>query len=195
VRVRDVTRRDHVASIDRAVDAGLDPNLRGFATRIPESRHYREPCRGSCDPGPSDAEIAHAAHHARVRLRGVRGPAIPGSPEKDGGGTSVAPVASHAAVAGPSPGTVVHLDVPQGGDPREHVYEGVVLARDDPRAWRATVAFPVTAGLPDADDVRTHVVRCLESGLLRDRVPVLWSHGVVYWERADRLLEGPIPGR
>ena len=61
-------------------------------------------------------------------------------------------------------------------------WKGVVLASDDPRAWRGTIAFPGELGDPPAEKVRAHVAWCHEQGLLSD-VPVAWEFGKVYWER------------
>ncbi len=52
-------------------------------------------------------------------------------------------------------------------------HKGIVLALDDPRAWRDSAAFP--RNLPTQEECTKHVQKCLEMGLLKDTVPVLWS--------------------
>ena len=91
-----------------------------------------------------------------------------------------------------APGDVVHAPsrVPYGG-PGPTPYRGVVLARDDPRAWADTVAFPVPD--PDPVVVRAPVARCLERGVLGDRIPVAWSFGITRWEHPQSLVPGPPP--
>jgi len=56
-------------------------------------------------------------------------------------------------------------------------HKGIVLAIDDPRAWRNTLAFPEASypNGPPQELVTTHVERCLKDGLLDDKVPVLWT--------------------
>lgn len=68
---------------------------------------------------------------------------------------------------------------------------GIVLQRDDPRAWAGSIAFP--GPHPNRAKVKTHVERCLAEDLLRS-VPVLWAcprrEGVemkVWWERPESL--------
>lgn len=61
-------------------------------------------------------------------------------------------------------------------------HAGTVLAPHDPLAWRGSLKF-LGPELPDADEVRRHVAKCREQGLLADgRVPVLWDFGAVYWD-------------
>lgn len=67
-------------------------------------------------------------------------------------------------------------------------WKGVVLAIDDPLAWRGSIAF---GDDPLPEQVAEHVRFCQARGLLQNTVPVLWDFGTesrVYWERADRLL-------
>jgi len=70
-------------------------------------------------------------------------------------------------------------------------YRGVLLARNDPRAWAFTLFSPNGEPLPD--EIDRHVQRCLAEGLLADVVPVLWDfreHGQhVHWEQ----LAGVVP--
>lgn len=68
-------------------------------------------------------------------------------------------------------------------------HKGIVLALDDPRAWKDSLAFP---GLtypdgPPQDLVTAHVEKCREQGLLSDGTPVLWQwfdepKQVVMWD-------------
>lgn len=61
----------------------------------------------------------------------------------------------------------------------EHV--GTVLAKDDPRAWAGSLAFPEAS--PDASAVAAHVARCEARGYLSDaKQPVLWDFGKLYWD-------------
>ena len=55
----------------------------------------------------------------------------------------------------------------------EPPHKGVVLALDDPRAWRDTLAFPQR--VPTQEECTAHVQKCLDDGLLKGDVPVLWT--------------------
>jgi hypothetical protein len=60
-------------------------------------------------------------------------------------------------------------------------HQGTVLARDDPRAWAGTLAFPEEK--PDPEAVQAHVKR--HTPRLNDKHPVLWdtfSEPRVYWD-------------
>lgn len=69
-------------------------------------------------------------------------------------------------------------------------WKGVVLALDDPRAWKGTMAFPGKRA-PSRKKVQAHVTWCREQGLLTRSVPVLWNFGEhgqeVHWECATQL--------
>lgn len=59
---------------------------------------------------------------------------------------------------------------------------GTVLAKDDPRAWAGSLAFPEAS--PDPQAVRAHVARCESRGDLSDATqPVAWDFGRIYWDR------------
>lgn len=63
-------------------------------------------------------------------------------------------------------------------------WSGEVLALDDPRAWKGSIAFHGT-DLPDAGAVSAHVASLRLRGLLSNTVPVLWDFGTyarVWWE-------------
>lgn len=68
-------------------------------------------------------------------------------------------------------------------------YRGTVVAKDDPRAWARTLAFPQDR--PDPAAVAAHVRRCEELyGPDRDVCPVLYvwdGEEVVMWERESAL--------
>lgn len=51
-------------------------------------------------------------------------------------------------------------------------HKGVILALDDPRAWKDTIAFPNR--LPEQAEVTKHVEWCLSQQLLQGSVPVLY---------------------
>lgn len=59
---------------------------------------------------------------------------------------------------------------------------GIALAKDDPRAWIARVAFPMSsvAHPPSRKDVSAHVAWCDSQGLLQHKQPVLWPWGVMW---------------
>ncbi len=61
-------------------------------------------------------------------------------------------------------------------------WSGVVLAVDDPRAWKGTIAFGHVEGLPAQEAVTKHVAWCESEGLMGESVPVAWEFGKVYWE-------------
>jgi hypothetical protein len=70
----------------------------------------------------------------------------------------------------------------------EHV--GTVLAEDDPKGWKGSLAFP--EGEPSREAVRAHIqrYRALWPELaVHDaaRAVVAWDFGKVYFERADAL--------
>ncbi len=77
----------------------------------------------------------------------------------------------------PVPGTRVRCAYRMGG---EYDHVGVVLALDDVRAWRGSIAFDTDA--PCTRAVAAHVAWCLSQGLLRESVPVLYAFGV-RWDR------------
>ena len=54
--------------LDKLVDQLDDPNLRGFARRIPESKHYRAPPKGSPADVPSKAEVQRHLEAARMQV-------------------------------------------------------------------------------------------------------------------------------
>lgn len=66
-------------------------------------------------------------------------------------------------------------------------WAGVVLAKDDPRAWTGTLAFRST---PTREQVQAHIAGLGPDGL-KSVTPVLWDfgpHGLkVYWEKTDSL--------
>lgn len=55
-------------------------------------------------------------------------------------------------------------------------HKGIVLALDDPRAWRGSLAFPRNP--PTQEECTAHVQSCLDRGLLFNNVPVLWQSSV-----------------
>ena len=65
-------------------------------------------------------------------------------------------------------------------------HTGEILSIRDPRAWAGSLAFPVE--FPDPEKVDAWVKECLTQGYLRDRVPVLWSFGKIYWENITSLI-------
>ena len=81
----------------------------------------------------------------------------------------------------PAPGTEVGCEYRW---PYDHAHpdcwqkphKGVVLALDDPRAWRNSLAFPATMypDGPPQDKLTAHVEKCLSNGLLTSHVPVLY---------------------
>ena len=77
--------------------------------------------------------------------------------------------------------------IPPYGPP----WGGVLLAVDDPRAWKGTIAFPCLNGEPlDIEMVRVHIAKCAERGDIITDVPVLWnfkSYSRVFWEKVDSL--------
>jgi hypothetical protein len=58
-------------------------------------------------------------------------------------------------------------------------HRGTVLALDDKRAWRNTLAFGERVSQKHAT---LHVKQLLEQGYLTDKVPVLWDFGKILWE-------------
>lgn len=67
---------------------------------------------------------------------------------------------------------------------------GVVMAVDEPEAWRGTIAF---AGddLPSRAAVREHLDVLANAGISVSAVPVLWLHAgktEVYWLRPESLV-------
>lgn len=69
-------------------------------------------------------------------------------------------------------------------------HKGVVLALDDPRAWRGSIAFP--RNVPTQEECTAHVQSCLDRGLLMKNIPVLWQSSVdpeqfMQWDAADKL--------
>lgn len=73
-------------------------------------------------------------------------------------------------------------------------HKGVILAKDDPRAWFDTIAYP-SSRYPDGPnqaEVSTWVNQCLAEGWLVGRVPVLWTCSMtgqkfVQWEDCEKL--------
>lgn len=68
-------------------------------------------------------------------------------------------------------------------------HKGTVLALDDPRAWKESVAFP--RGVPTQEQCTKHVESCLERGLLIETVPVLWVSSLngeefIQWDKKLR---------
>ena len=59
----------------------------------------------------------------------------------------------------------------------EHDHVGTVLAPTDPRAWANTLAFPDRT--PEQWEVAEKFLR---SNQPKDKVPVLWDFGRIYWE-------------
>lgn len=57
-------------------------------------------------------------------------------------------------------------------------HKGIVLALDDPRAWRNSLAFPRQT--PTQEECTAHVQSCLDRGLLTKNVPVLWTWNDVH---------------
>jgi hypothetical protein len=70
-----------------------------------------------------------------------------------------------------APGTPVRCDYRDGN-------RGIVLARNDARAWANTLAFPTDS--PDPDAVSAHVAQCTFGD---DKHPVLYPFGV-RWDRS-----------
>lgn len=71
-----------------------------------------------------------------------------------------------------------------GGKP----WAGILLDKDDPRAWAKTIAFPTER--PNREKVKAHVAKIIAQGLLSDVVPVLWDFGDckrVWWETLKNL--------
>lgn len=71
-------------------------------------------------------------------------------------------------------------------------WAGTVLAKDDPRVWKGTIAFPGKRA-PSAAKVKEHVEWCLAQGLLANEVPVLWHFDGkggprVYWEKVEKVV-------
>jgi hypothetical protein len=70
-------------------------------------------------------------------------------------------------------------------------WKGKVLARDDPRAWENTLAFP--GRRPTKREVKKHLNELKKMGhkLGSDSTPVLWDFGKdgrkVYWENTKKL--------
>jgi hypothetical protein len=72
-------------------------------------------------------------------------------------------------------------------DTTKHEHVGTVLAKDDPRAWAGTLAFPESD--PDPAAVKAHVEKCERR---REDVcgvpgpsaqqPVKWDFGRIYWD-------------
>lgn len=71
-------------------------------------------------------------------------------------------------------------------------WKGVVLAFNDKRAWEKSVAFGSPADSLSQADIDLHVKWCLDQGLLRNSVPVLWDFNPtprVYWTNPVNLVE------
>jgi len=102
------------------------------------------------------------------------------------------PLAPELVPHGLPVGITVGTSVGNGRIPYGHAHpdcwgrpwQGVVLALDDVEAWTNTLAFD---GKPSQEDVTAHVRQCLAQGLLRNKVPVKWEFGKVYWERPETL--------
>jgi hypothetical protein len=66
---------------------------------------------------------------------------------------------------------------------------GILLPRNEPRAWAKTLAFADDP--PSQAAVDRHVQWCLGQGLLRDSVPVQWSLAsgvVIRWQSIASLV-------
>lgn len=64
-------------------------------------------------------------------------------------------------------------------------WKGVVLDRDDPRAWAESVAFPTKR--PNRQQVKAHVAA---HPTLANKLPVLWNFGTykkIFWESVENL--------
>lgn len=86
-----------------------------------------------------------------------------------------------------APGTLVGSDRRPFGDGSHaggRPWSGVVLARDDPRAWRGTL-YAGRRNRFRPGELAAHVA---SHGGMRDRLPVLWEFGKVYWEDASKLV-------
>lgn len=55
-------------------------------------------------------------------------------------------------------------------------HKGIVLALDDPRAWKNSLAFPERT--PTQEECTKHLEECCNRGLLFDDVPVLWTSSI-----------------
>lgn len=64
-------------------------------------------------------------------------------------------------------------------------HTGVVLSVADPRAWVGSIAFPF-GSIPDHDEVENYVRGHWD--VLKDKVPVYWSFGKIYWEPVGSLV-------
>ena len=70
----------------------------------------------------------------------------------------------------------------------EAPHKGIVLERDDPRAWARTMAFP--SAEPDPEAVKRHVAWCHKEFGESNSVPVLWLFADgprVFWEPIDSI--------
>lgn len=66
-------------------------------------------------------------------------------------------------------------------------WTGIVLARNDRRAWEGTLVF---SGLPSQEKVDAHVAYCEMNDLFGNLVPVIWNFGSyqkIFWERPETL--------
>lgn len=65
-------------------------------------------------------------------------------------------------------------------------WSGVVLAVDDPLAWKNTIAF---GGNPSQEAIDAHVEKCKSLRLVANAYPVFWNFGdrgsKVFWETND----------
>jgi hypothetical protein len=79
-----------------------------------------------------------------------------------------------------APGTPVRCDYRDG-------HRGIVLARNDARAWANTLAFPTDS--PDPDAVSVHVACCTFGD---DKHPVLYPFGVRWDSSLHRVAEAAV---
>lgn len=63
-------------------------------------------------------------------------------------------------------------------------HSGVVLARNDPRAWEGSIAFPER---PTVAQVDAHIANPHIAPFIGKDVPVAWSFGKVYWTEVGKL--------
>ena len=97
--------------------------------------------------------------------------------------TAIAASSNKPSKAGIKPGTIVGAQRwPQPLHSGLPPWKGVVLAIDDPLAWRGSIAF---GDDPLPEHIADHIRFCQARGLLQNTVPVLWdfrSRTAVYWE-------------
>jgi len=130
----------------------------------------------SGEPGPPGRAFAHRSPLAAHRSSGSRGVVRKAR-------------APTAVVWTPKPGDAVGAErwplVSAHPDVWEWPHSGIVLARNDPRAWEGTFAVHPTQAEVDA-----HLIAIdARGGTKGETVPVAWSFasGRVYWEPIARL--------